>query len=91
MIAKLHCVEETAGGLTVMLTLHSLQILTHYVIHLQRIQCDILIIPQGKKKERKIRDLKKNNPQIFIMNGLLVKGNLQGYVRCSVFHIYDHC
>lgn len=90
-MAKLHCVEETAGGLTVRLTSHGLQILTPYVIHLQRIQCDILIIPQCKKKEGKIRDLKKNNPQIFTMNGLSEKGNLQEYVRCSVFHIYDHC
>lgn len=53
MMAKLHCVEETAGGLTVRLTSHGLQILTPYVIHLQRIQCDILIIPQCKKKKRR--------------------------------------
>lgn len=46
----------------------------------------------GKKKEIKMRDLKKKkkNAQNFTMNGLSVKGNLQENMRCFVFHIYDN-
>lgn len=41
----------------------------------------------GEKKEIKVRDLKKNNPQNSTMNDFSVKGGLQENTKCFLFHI----